>query len=93
MFVAGAIPVSSSDAAAINRLEASGHTVIVIKDSASSSASANGMDLVVISDSVAPAKISDKFTQVSVPVLAFEPWVYDNLGMTGPRLERITAAP
>ena len=83
LFVAGAIPVSSGDAAAINRLEASGHTVIVIKDSASSAASANGKDLVIISDSVAPANISNKFTQVSVPVLAFEPWVYDNLGMTG----------
>ncbi len=82
LFVSGAVPVTSADATAINRLESLGHTVIVIKDSASSAASANGMDLVVVSDSVAPSKISNKFTQVSVPVLAFEPWVYDNLGMT-----------
>ena len=83
LFVAGAVPVSSGDAAAINRLESLGHTVIVVKDSASTAASANGKDLVVISDSVAPGKVSNKFTQVAVPVLAFEPWVYDNLGMTG----------
>jgi acyl-CoA thioesterase I len=87
LFVAGAVPVSSGDAAAINRLEALGHTVIVVKDSASTTASANGKDLVVISDSVAPGKVSDKFRQVPVPVLAFEPWVYDNLGMTGPEAQ------
>jgi acyl-CoA thioesterase-1 len=83
LFVSGAVPVSSGDAAAINRLESLGHTVIVVKDSASTTASANGKDLVVISDSVAPGKVNDKFSQVPVPVLAFEPWVYDNLGMTG----------
>lgn len=83
LFVAGAVPVSSGDAAAISQLQSLGLTVTVVKDSASTTASANGKDLVVISDSVAPGKISNKFNQVPVPVLTFEPWVYDNLGMTG----------
>ncbi|HEU4688838.1 MAG TPA: SGNH/GDSL hydrolase family protein [Vicinamibacterales bacterium] len=41
------------------------------------------MDLVVISDSVLPGRVGYKFTHVGVPVLSFEPSVYDNLGMTG----------
>ena len=83
LLVVGAVPVSSGDSAVIERLESLGHAVTVIKDTASSTASANGKDLVVISDSVAPGKVGNKFTQVPVPVLAFEPSVYDNLGMTG----------
>ena len=83
LIVVGAVPVSTGDAATISQLQSLGLTVTVIKDSASTAASANGKDLVVISDSVAPGKVSNKFNQVPVPVLAFEPWVYDNLGMTG----------
>jgi acyl-CoA thioesterase-1 len=84
LFVAGAVPVSTGDAAAINQLEALGEVVTVVKDSASTTGHASGMDLVVISDSVAPGKVNNKFTQVAVPVLVFEPYLYDNLGMTGP---------
>jgi acyl-CoA thioesterase I len=83
LLVVGAVPVSSGDSAVIERLESLGHVVTVVKDSASSSASANGKALVVISNSVAPGKVGNKFNQVPVPVLAFEPSVYDNLGMTG----------
>jgi lysophospholipase L1-like esterase len=84
LFVAGAVPVSSGDQAAITRLEALGEIVTVVKDSSATSASANGKDLVVISDSVAPAKVGTKFTQSQVPVLVYEQRVYDDLGMTGP---------
>ena len=84
LFVAGAVPVSTGDAAAINQLEALGEAVTIVKDSASTTGNASGMDLVVISDSVAPGKVADKYTQVAVPVLVFEPYLYDNLGMTGP---------
>lgn len=83
LLVVGAVPVSNGDAQALNRLQSLGQTVTVITDSVSGSSSANGMDLVVISDSVAPGKVSNKFTLVSVPVVVFEPWLYDNLGMTG----------
>jgi lysophospholipase L1-like esterase len=82
LFVAGAVPVSSGDEAAIERLESLGMTVTVVKDSASSSGSANGKELVVISDSVSPGKVSSKFRNVAVPVLVFRPQLYDNMGMT-----------
>jgi acyl-CoA thioesterase I len=83
LFVAGAVPVSSADATAVGRLQQLGHAVTVVKDSASTAASANGMALVIISDSVNPGNVSNKFTQVSVPVIVYEPWLYDNLGLTG----------
>jgi lysophospholipase L1-like esterase len=83
LFVAGAVPVSAGDADVIDELESLGETVTVVQDSSSSSASANGKNLVVISDSVAPGRVGNKFTQVGVAVIAFDHGVFDNLGMTG----------
>jgi len=84
LLVVGAVPVSSADAAAVSQLQSLGQSVTVVVDASSSAASASGKDLVVISNSVAPEKVGNKFNQVLVPVLVFEPWLYDNLGMTGP---------
>ena len=84
LLVVGAVPVSSADARAVSELAALGQPVTVVKDSASSAASANGKDLVVISDSVAPGKVGSKFSLVSIPVIAYEHAVYDDLGLTGP---------
>lgn len=84
LLVVGAVPASGGDASAVSQLQSLGQSVTVIDDGASSMASADGMELVVISDSVSPGQVGDKFNQVSVPVLVFEPWLYDNLGMTGP---------
>ncbi|MGH8222300.1 MAG: SGNH/GDSL hydrolase family protein [Woeseiaceae bacterium] len=83
LLVVGEIPVSSGDATTLSQLQQLGHAVTVVKDSASTAASANGKDLVIISESVAPGKVSNKFNQVSVPVIVYEPWLYDNLGLTG----------
>jgi len=83
LLIVGEIPVSSGDATTISRLQLLGHTVTVVKDSASTAASANGKDLVIISESVAPGSVKNKFNQVSVPVIVYEPWLYDNLGLTG----------
>ncbi len=83
LLVVGTVPVSSGDAGIISELQALGQPVTVIQDASSTSASANGKALLVISNSVAPGKVGNKFNQVPVPVIAFEPGVYDNLGMTG----------
>lgn len=84
LLVVGAVPISNGDSQARNRLQSLGQTVTVVADASSTTASASGQDLVVISDSVAPNKVGNKFSLVSVPVLVFEPWLYDNLGLTGP---------
>jgi lysophospholipase L1-like esterase len=83
LMVVGKVPVTSADAAAIGRLQAFGQAVVVVKDSASTTADAGGKSLVVISESVGSGNVGDKFNSVAVPVLVYEPWVYDNLGMTG----------
>ena len=83
LLVVGQIPVSSGDATTISHLELLGHAVTVVKDSASTAASADGKNLVIISDSVAHASVGNKFNQVTVPVIVYEPWLYDNLGLTG----------
>jgi acyl-CoA thioesterase I len=83
LFVAGSVPVSGADASAISQLESLGLTVTVLRDATTTPASANGRELVVISDSVAPFNVGNKFNQAAVPVLVFEPSVYDNLGLTG----------
>lgn len=83
LMVVGKVPVTSGDAAAINRLQAFGETVVVVKDSESATADAAGKSLVVISESVVSGSVGDKFNAVAVPVLVYEPWVYDNLGLTG----------
>ncbi|MFK8025406.1 MAG: PKD domain-containing protein [Ilumatobacter sp.] len=37
--------------------------------------------LVVISTSVSPAKVGSLFAQAAIPVLTWEPWLYDDLGL------------
>jgi acyl-CoA thioesterase-1 len=84
LLIVGAVPISSGDAQVVSELQALGQPVTVILDASSTTASANGRALVVISNSVAPGKVGNKFNQVAAPVIAFEPGVYDNLGLTGP---------
>ena len=83
LLVAGQVPVTNGDAAVMSRLQSLGHAVTVVDDAASTAASANGKELVVISESVASGSVGNKFNQVAVPLIVFEPWVYDNLGLTG----------
>lgn len=83
LLVVGRVPVTNGDAAVMSRLQSLGHAVTVVDDAASTAASANGKELVVISESVASGSVGNKFNQVAVPLIVFEPWVYDNLGLTG----------
>ena len=83
LFVVGQVPVTSGDASVMSRLQSLGHAVTVVADAASTASSANGKDLVVISESVNSGNVGNKFNLVAVPVVVFEPWVYDNLGLTG----------
>ncbi len=42
------------------------------------------IDLVVISSSVSSSRIGSGFRDASVPIVSWEPYLYDNFGMTGP---------
>ena len=49
---------------------------------------AGGHDLVVVSSSVGSGAVAGKFRSVSVPVLVWEPYVYDDMGMAGSVVNR-----
>jgi len=82
--VVGDLVLNSGDAAVRSRLEGYGYTVIVVLDTASSAADATGRDLVIISSTAESVDVSSKFRDVTVPVIVYEPWIFDDMGMTGP---------
>ncbi len=82
--VVGDLVLNSGDAAVRNRLEGFGYTVIVVLDSDSSAADATGRDLVIISSTSDSEEVNSKFRDVAVPVIVNEPWIFDDMGMTGP---------
>jgi hypothetical protein len=82
LLVVGNTTLNSGDAAAKKRLEALGYAVTVKLAASSTSADANGKDLVVISSTVTSTDVGSKFTNVAVPVLTWENAILDDLGMT-----------
>ncbi|MCP3803165.1 beta-N-acetylglucosaminidase domain-containing protein [Allokutzneria sp. A3M-2-11 16] len=70
-----------ADAAVADRLERLGHPVVVKQAAATTSADAEGKALVVISSTVASGEVNTKFRDVAVPVLTWEAFVLDDLGM------------
>ncbi len=82
--VVGDLVLNSGDTAVRSRLEGYGYTVVVALDSASAASDATGRDLVIISSTAASADVNSKFRDVTVPVIVYEPWIFDDMGMTGP---------
>jgi hypothetical protein len=74
---------NSSEAAIKNRLEQAGYSVTVKAASASTSADANGKALVLVSSTVSSGAVAAKFRDVATPVIVWEPFVYDDMGLTG----------
>lgn len=83
LFVTASANLKASDLAIKNRLESMGYQVTVKDDNASQSGDANGQDLIVISESVNSGTVGSKFTDADVPVVVLEPYLYDDLKMTG----------
>ncbi len=84
LFIAGdAALLSTSDASIVARLQSQGHTVLAINDELSTTASATGQDLVIISSSVSGSQVNTKFQGVAVPVINWETVLQDELLFTG----------
>lgn len=66
------------------RLEATGATVDIIAGAAAQSTDEVGYDVILISSSVISTEVADKFTNATIPVINWEPFIFDDLGMTGP---------
>jgi hypothetical protein len=78
--------LGAGDAAVRTRLQNLGYTVTVIaasKATAVTTAQADGKSLVVISSTVTPANVANKFRHVAVPVVTWEFDLLDDQGMTG----------
>ncbi|MEM6262074.1 MAG: LamG-like jellyroll fold domain-containing protein [Bacteroidota bacterium] len=82
LFVSGSYSLNSSDAAAKSRLQSMGYTVTVKSARDAASSHANGKDLILISSTVNSGDVNTKFRSTSVPVIVWEPWLYDYMKMT-----------
>jgi lysophospholipase L1-like esterase len=83
LYVAASATPGAADAAAVAKLQALGFEVQVADDNGIGAGAATGKDLVIISASVVSTAVNNAFTFVGVPVVVWEPFLYDNLGLTG----------
>ena len=82
LFVSGASIPADHDRVIINQLEFWGYTVTVVEDDFVQEADSLGMDLILVSSTVRSGKVGDKFNNTAVPLVTWEAWLFDNLGLT-----------
>ncbi|RIQ11047.1 beta-N-acetylglucosaminidase domain-containing protein [Jiangella rhizosphaerae] len=73
--------LSTGDQAALDRLELLGHPVEVMQGRDAVTADAQGKAAVVITSTLASSEAGSKFRDVPVPVLTWEAFVLDDMGM------------
>jgi hypothetical protein len=81
VLIAGSSNPPSGDRAVRDRLEAAGLTVRVVDDD-SATVDLDDAVMVVISSSVVPSKVGGRFTHVPLPVVTWEPYLYDDMLMS-----------
>jgi uncharacterized repeat protein (TIGR01451 family) len=84
LFVAFSQPAPLRDKPLIDRLRAAGHTVTVRAAAQVQASDANGKHLVIISESSNSPDINTRLRDIPVPIVTWEGFLYDDLGMTGP---------
>ncbi|MEI2688266.1 MAG: DUF362 domain-containing protein [Anaerolineae bacterium] len=83
LFVSETRPATAADQALVDRLTTAGYSVLVRNQSETSALEALGKDLVIISDSVTSTNVNTKFRDVMIPVINWEPSLFDDMMMTG----------
>jgi len=83
LFVVGQTNLGPADAAARQRMEGLGFTVVLRTGVDVKAADATGRQLVVISSSVQSGDVGGRLRDVDVPVLVWEPALFDDMLMTG----------
>ncbi len=83
LFVIGGKDIKASDQTIKKHLEGRGFNVIVKQDKLVKTEDANGKALVFLSESARSREVNSKFSDVAVPVICSEPWLFNELGMTG----------
>ena len=64
----------------IDRLAGSGYTVTEFDDDQVTAAELARFDLVLVSSSVVPTTVGDRLRELAVPLVTWEPFLYDDLG-------------
>ena len=82
LFVVGSTTLSAGDNWVKNRLTSQGYNVMVKSATAAQTSDANGKDLVLISSTVLSTDVGTKYKHVTVPVMTWESYLYDDLRMT-----------
>ncbi|MCA9198621.1 MAG: lamin tail domain-containing protein, partial [Planctomycetales bacterium] len=82
LFVAASSAPQGYEVTLVNHLSDQGHTVSVLDDSLATSNSADGFDLIYISETVYSGAVGSKFTSLSIPIIVAESWLFDDLHMT-----------
>jgi hypothetical protein len=83
LLVTDSLNLRPSDNLVKQRLESLGFQIMVALDSTVQPSHTEGKQLVVISSNSASTKIGSRLRDVTVPILCWEPYLYDDLGMTG----------
>jgi fibronectin type 3 domain-containing protein len=84
LMVVGSTTLNLGDAAIHQRLTSKGYKVAVLDDDLIASANPFASDLILISSTVVSMKVGTKFRDAATPVLCWESYLFDDLGMTGP---------
>jgi hypothetical protein len=66
------------------RLIDNGHQVTLIADHQVQPSDAEGHHVILISSTSLSTQVGDRLRNVQVPIVCWEPYLYDDLGMTGP---------
>jgi hypothetical protein len=82
LFVVGAAPPAAADQVLVRRFEKLGFSVEARTPGALAEAARNA-DIVAISATIHSTDINTELRDLPVPVVVWEPWLYDDLGMTG----------
>lgn len=82
LFVAGSTDLNKGELLVKQRFQSKGLTVVVVKATDVTSASATGMNLIFLSDSVVSIKLGSKLRNAEVPLICCEAYQNDDLGMT-----------
>jgi len=83
LFVVGNTNLGAGDAAIKNHLEAQGYNVILEHAALVQTFDANGKDFVIISSTVLSSDVNTKFRNVTIPVITWESYLFDDMYMTG----------
>jgi len=83
--VADANGLGAGDAALVSLLEHVGFEVAPVTSTEVDSVSTDGVALVLISSTAQSNAVGTRFSEVDVPVVCWDSYLYDDLGLTGPQ--------